>query len=70
MMKQPYHWVFIPDPVSGFTGLILEFPGCMTQGETLQETYENLQEATELWLETTVEDGESVPEPVSGWPHG
>ncbi|MEM7734958.1 MAG: type II toxin-antitoxin system HicB family antitoxin [Deinococcota bacterium] len=35
----------------GYIGFTLELPGANTQGKTLEETRENLQEAIELVLE-------------------
>jgi len=35
----------------GFIGYVAELPGANTQGETLEETRENLKEAVELLLE-------------------
>jgi len=31
-------------------------PGCHTQGETIEETIENIKEAIELYLETLTEE--------------
>lgn len=42
--------VFLEVP-GGYMGLVEELPGANTQGETLEETRENLQEAIELVLE-------------------
>ncbi len=36
---------------SGYIGFVEELPGAITQGETLEETRENLQEAIALVLE-------------------
>ncbi len=36
----------------GYIGFVEELPGANTQGHTLEETRENLQEAIELILET------------------
>ena len=36
----------------GYIGFVEELPGANTQGNTLEETRENLQEAIELILET------------------
>jgi predicted RNase H-like HicB family nuclease len=44
---------------------IVEFPGCMTEGETTEEALSNLDDAMGLWIETRLEDGDSIPEPVS-----
>jgi predicted RNase H-like HicB family nuclease len=40
-----------PEPdVGGFSASIPALPGCHTQGETLDEVRENLQQAAEGWL--------------------
>ena len=40
-----------------------ELPGCMADGETLEETLAMVQEVMQLWIETAREDGDRVPEP-------
>lgn len=35
----------------GFWAEVPALPGCVTQGETMQELRENIYEAVELWLE-------------------
>ena len=46
--------VFMPVP-EGFIGFVEELPGANTQGATLEETRENLQEAVQLVLEANRE---------------
>ena len=46
--------VFMPVP-EGYIGFVEEIPGANTQGNTLQETRENLQEALALVLEANRE---------------
>ena len=36
----------------GYTVMICDLPGCITQGETLEECVVNIEEARELWIET------------------
>lgn len=36
----------------GYTVIIPDLPGCITQGETLEEAIENINEARKLWIET------------------
>jgi antitoxin HicB len=38
-------------------------PGCFTQGETLEETYANIEEARRLWIEVAYENSQDIPEP-------
>lgn len=42
----------------GYIGYVAELPGANTQGETLQETRDNLLEAVQLILETNREEAE------------
>lgn len=41
-----------PEDEGGYTALIPDLPGCITQGETLEEVFVNIEEARELWIET------------------
>lgn len=52
------------------------FPGCYSQGATLDETLENVKEAVGLYLEMMQEEGREIPKDedaifqvsVSVWP--
>lgn len=46
-----------------FYGRILELNGCQSTGETIEELYENLDEAMEGYLEIKLERGLAIPEP-------
>ena len=37
-------------------------PGCHSQGDTYEEALENIKEAIELYVESLIEDQESIPE--------
>ena len=45
----------------GFWAEVPELPGCVSQGETLDELEANIKEAIEGVLEIMAEDGEDVP---------
>ena len=51
--------VFMPVP-EGYIGFVEEIPGANTQGDTLKETRENLQEALALVLEANRELAEKA----------
>jgi antitoxin HicB len=53
-----------PDPDGGYVAEIKDLPGCLTQGETIEETIQNINEARELWLETVYELGREIPLPT------
>ena len=41
-----------------------EFDGCMSHGDTYEEAFENIQDAMKGWIETKLENGFSVPDPI------
>ncbi len=46
-----------------FIAEVPELPGCMAHGDTQEAALKNANEATELWIETAIEFGDTVPEP-------
>lgn len=46
-----------------FYGKVMELDGCQSTGDTLDELYENLNEAMEGYIELKLERGLPVPEP-------
>lgn len=65
-LKLPYSRVLIPDEETHtFTARIVEFPGCVAQGDLPAEAYEHLEETARDWLEATLEMGQKVPPPLS-----
>ncbi|MCL1998985.1 MAG: type II toxin-antitoxin system HicB family antitoxin [Turicibacter sp.] len=66
-MSLPYTTIIEPtEDESGFyyVGRIMEFDGCMTDGDTKEETLQNLQEAMEGWIETKLDHGFPIPPPA------
>ncbi|TMD25341.1 MAG: type II toxin-antitoxin system HicB family antitoxin [Chloroflexi bacterium] len=58
-----YSIVVDPDPdEGGFTVTVPALPGCITQGETIEECLANAKEAISLYLEDLVAAGEPIPE--------
>ena len=62
-LELDYPITFYPEEVGGFTVMIKDLPGCVTQGETLEEAFEMIAEARELWIETSYEFGDPIPLP-------
>lgn len=48
-------------PEGGYFASIPELPGCLSEGETLDEAMTNIREAMELYLEASVEEGIPIP---------
>ncbi|MEH2196200.1 MAG: type II toxin-antitoxin system HicB family antitoxin [Nostoc sp.] len=58
-----YPVTLYPDLEGGYVAQIRDLPGCLTQGESLEETMANINEARELWIETAYEAGDEIPLP-------
>jgi antitoxin HicB len=65
VLKRPYTRVITPAPEGGFTAEVVEFPGCVTQGKSLEEAYANLEDAARGWLEAVIEARQTIPEPLA-----
>lgn len=52
-------------PEGGYFVMIEDLPGCYSQGETVGEAMEMIEEARQLWLEVAYEDVFDIPEPRS-----
>ncbi|NEO84261.1 MAG: type II toxin-antitoxin system HicB family antitoxin [Spirulina sp. SIO3F2] len=52
-----YPMSIYPEEDGGYVVLLLDLPGCMAQGKTLEEALANIEEAQELWIETVYASG-------------
>ena len=54
--------LLIPDTESGgYTAKVPSLPGCVSEGDTLEEALANIKEAIELYLESLQADNEPIP---------
>ncbi len=63
LAAQPYRRELLPNEDGSWFARIVEFPGCMTEGESPTEAIENLDDAMRSWISVKLEDGESIPPP-------
>jgi len=63
-LKLPYSRVLVPEGNAAYSAEILEFPGCVSDGETAQEAFDNLEEAAKSWILAALEAGQTIPEPT------
>ena len=50
------------EPEGGFTVTVPALPGCVTYGETIDESIAMAREAIELYIEELQERGEAIPD--------
>ncbi|MFZ1707775.1 MAG: type II toxin-antitoxin system HicB family antitoxin [Anaerolineae bacterium] len=48
--------VLEPSDEGGFTALIPSLPGCISEGDTVEDALRNIEEAIELYLEPVEDD--------------
>ncbi|MBI2942148.1 MAG: type II toxin-antitoxin system HicB family antitoxin [Chloroflexi bacterium] len=58
-----YTLLLIPDHAEGgYTARVPALPGCITEGDTLEEVLQNAREAIRLYLADLEASGEPIPE--------
>ncbi len=62
-LAAPYVRVFQKQADGGYQAYVVEMPGGMTAGDTLEETNELLEEVMAIWLEYAIADGQPIPPP-------
>ncbi len=61
MTNLRYPFVTYPSPDGGYVAEIPALPGCLAQGESIDETLDELSVVEQLWLETAERKGVSIP---------
>lgn len=67
ILKQPYSWVLIPQEGGGYTAKILEFPGCIAEGESAEDAIAQLKSAAESWIAECKSSGCTIPPPATDY---
>ena len=63
MSEYQYTIILDPDPEEGgYTVTVPALPGCVTQGETIEDAIAMAKDAIRLYIETLIADGEPVPQ--------
>lgn len=56
-----YTVIFAKATEGGYVASVPALPGCMTQGETFEETKDNIKDAILGYIEVLREDGDEIP---------
>jgi predicted RNase H-like HicB family nuclease len=60
--KHQFEALFIPQAEGGFTAEVVDLPGCVSEGDTLDEAERNIRKAIELYLEVLEKRGVPLPD--------
>lgn len=61
MKTLSYRIVLRKEPEGGYTVLVPALPGCVTYGKTIEEAIEMARDAITGYIESLIEDGETIP---------
>jgi predicted RNase H-like HicB family nuclease len=56
MAKMKFEVVLEPSDEGGYTVYVPSLPGCISEGETIEEALDNIREAIQLYLEPVDDD--------------
>ena len=62
-LNKKYPFLIYPAEEGGYVAEIEELPGCATQGETIEEIEDMIEDAKRAWMTVTYEDGQKIPLP-------
>ena len=65
-LKLPYTIQLHPSPEGGYAVEVVELPGCISQGDTVEEALEMIEDAKKAWIGVALEDQDPIPQPGSG----
>ncbi len=65
VLSLPYTRELVREDDGSWFARILEFPGCITVGDTREEALEMLDDAMASWIEAKLEGRESIPSPMT-----
>jgi len=63
LAMRSFNVVLEPDVDGGYVAIIPAFPGCYSQGDTVEEALANAREAIALTIEDMKASGEQIPDP-------
>jgi len=62
-MKKYEIIIYWSDDDKAFVAEVPELPGCMAHGDSHEAALANAKDAIQLWIDTALDIGDSVPEP-------
>lgn len=64
ILSKPYTRRLTPDESGGYVVSVLEFPGCIAEGDTAEQALKNFEEAAESWIDVSLSHGREIREPI------
>jgi antitoxin HicB len=65
ILALPYARELVRNEDGTWHARVVEFPGCMTEGDTQESALTGLEDAMAGWVEIHLEDGDPIPAPIA-----
>lgn len=63
-LRQPYARIIVPEDDGSYRGEIMEFPGCIANGEDAASALYSLEGVASAWITSALESGQPIPDPI------
>jgi len=57
--------IIIEKTATGYSAYVPDLPGCITVGDTVEETKQHMKEAIDLYIDTLKAQGKPLPEAIT-----
>ena len=57
--------IIIEKTATGYSAYVPDLPGCITVGDTVEETKQHMNESIELYIDTLKAQGKPLPEAIT-----
>jgi len=64
-LEQEYPITIYRAEEGGYVAEVEDLPGCISEGDSIEEVYQRIEEAKHLWIQTAFGDGMGIPIPRS-----
>ncbi len=65
VLKKPYARIFRVEEEGGYSTEVLEFRGCFSSGDSVEEAMANLEDAMRVWVQSQIDQERTIPEPLA-----
>ena len=63
-----YTVIFEPQSEGGYTAMVPALPGCISEGDSLEESREMIADAIKAYCESLIKDGKPLPKDIDAEP--
>lgn len=66
IFAKPYGRLLVREADGGYSAEVIEFPGCIAEGDTAEEAVASVERTALAWIDAQLEKNQKIPAPISG----